>query len=152
MKSINKLFAVMALVCAGLAFSSCSSENKDDKDDLVGTWEWTSVKVGGMEISLSDLANFGMEVEEIITLTFNSDGTMNMKVVNKNGTVESSADGTYTRSGNTLTMVAYAGTPYEDTQTAEIVSLTANRLELLPPETMFEEMEGIEIIMVFTKR
>jgi|GEM_PF-6538245 len=64
-KSIAAIAVMLTLCLAMLAGCAATS--------IVGNWKLNAAKIGDQEVSLSDLASMGMDLD--MSITFNEDGT-----------------------------------------------------------------------------
>lgn len=84
-KSIAAIAVMLTLCLAMLAGCAATS--------IVGNWKLNAAKIGDQEVSLSDLASMGMDLD--MSITFNEDGTAELFM---DGTSNGSAE--YTDKGN----------------------------------------------------
>lgn len=99
-KTIKTLTAVLviATLCLGL-FAGCAGTS------IIGRWEATSAKMGDSEVSLADMAAFG--VTDTMAMEFKADGTVDGYTNGKlEGTLTytDNGDGSYTVEGQKLTL------------------------------------------------
>lgn len=110
-----KKYLLLLIAALGLILSSCTKNNESDEalvEQIIGTWNWTTVKIDGDEIPVSSQ---GLSVRVI----FSSSGTWRG---NATGIDADFGSGTYTITNTTLRLVEN-GTTYK----WQIKSLTENK-------------------------
>jgi hypothetical protein len=134
MKKSQILIGLLAL-CAVLAAFGCGTKSINSSGgNLEGTWWFSSASIDGTPVSsYSDVANDEDAVDA--SITFVTDGTWHADEFDDTPTQVFSQSGTYSASGNQLTIVTtmYGGAPENppDTQTAtysvasDILTITA---------------------------
>lgn len=148
-KAIWKLSACIAIVLLSFAVSSCGDDDEEigSRADLIGMWELTHVKGGG--ISESEKVNEDVDMNNM-RFEFKEDGTLNW--YEKRGSswrIDEQLQFEY-KSGGQLYLRDSDGTPYEDEYekySMKVVKLTESTLIL---QEYFKEDSDNEITASYT--
>jgi len=133
---------LVVIIISSLFYTGCDSDDTNPagvNSNLVGTWTLTGVELSYMGQTESyTAAEMGMS----ITVTLNADGTM----TGMDGT--DSISGTWSTSGNTITMIDSSGE--SDGPENATYSLSGNTLRISFEET--EEGMTFTMTMIFTRQ
>lgn len=148
-KAIWKLSACIAIVLLSFAVSSCGDDDEEmgSRADLIGMWELTHVKGGG--ISEGEKVNEDVDMNNM-RFEFKEDGTLNW--YEKRGSswrIDELLQFEY-KSGGQLYLRDSDGTPYEDEYekySMKVVKLTESTLIL---QEYFKEDSDNEITASYT--